>query len=299
MEHPPHSIPVIIDGPNFINRLLELGIAPVHLARQLRIRGIMEVVDHRLGTIPGITGTCSSAEFVCSPKRFGPNKARFTEDQQQQLLNNIRSEVGVYVDCISIPGSSEKGVDTTIAGRLQDLAGEVQAAVLVSVDRDYIPTIGKLRHKLNVILFSVLEGPPVELQNEAYATIELGEDHPTLFSYSYPTYNMETLDEDKLAILFAETDDRCLNQLRVEYNGDIYMYKGGGTDHLRNVKFRFESFGHYNGYTGLIKASDPSYIRTQLNEIRLGWERGAKGYIDYPIATMWNSRTSTTESQEG
>ncbi len=31
-------------------------------------------------------------------------------------------EVGVYVDVIDIPGSSEKGVDTTISGKLEDLA---------------------------------------------------------------------------------------------------------------------------------------------------------------------------------
>lgn len=297
MKHPPCSIPVIIDGPNFINRLLELGIAPVHLARQLRVRGLMELIDHRLEVIQGISGTCSSAEFVCSPKRFGPGGARFTEEQQQQLLNNIRSEVGVYVDCISIPGTSEKGVDTTIAGMLQDLAGEVQAAVLVSVDRDYIPTIRKLRHKLNVILISISGPPPVELQNEAYATIVIGDDYPSLFAYTYPRYSIQELDQEKLAILFAETDDRCLNQLRVDHGGDVYMVKGGGTESLQSVKFRFESFGHYNGYTGPIKASDESYINSHLRDVRLAWERGVKGYVDYPVASMWDAQNRSDESE--
>ena len=108
-----------------------------------------------------------------------------------------------------------------------------------------------------------------------------------MFSYSYPRIHIDDLNEEKLAILFSETDDRHLNQLRVSRCGDVYMEKGGGTEMLSSVKFRFESFCHYNGYTGPIKAGDKEFITHYLNEIRLGWENGASGYIDYSMATVW------------
>lgn len=116
------SIPVIIDGPNFINRLIDLGIAPLHISRQLILRGLMSVIDQQLHGIPGVTGLCSSAEFFCSKRRFGSGQSKFTEEQQSRLMARMCGEVGVYVDVIDIPGSSEKGVDTTISGKLEDLA---------------------------------------------------------------------------------------------------------------------------------------------------------------------------------
>jgi len=294
MQLPVPAIPIIIDGPNYINRLLELGIAAPHLARQLHIRGLMSVIDQRLADIPGISGSCGSAELVCSRKRFGSESKKFTVEQQTQLLNRMRAEVGVYVDVIDIPGTSEKGVDTTIASRLRDLEGEVPAAVLVSADRDYIPILRKLRHTLKVILFSVSDFPPVELQNEAYGTIVLGEDYRSLFRYHYPRFRIQDLDEAKLSELFSEADDRRTNQLRVDHDGEVYLdIQSRDSLFLDHVKFRFESYGLYNGYVGPKVASDQTYVGRALKQLRLAWQHEITGYIDYPVEAMIQSRGRT------
>jgi uncharacterized LabA/DUF88 family protein len=288
MKNPPLSLPVIIDGPNYINRLLELGIAPIHIARQLQIRGLMSFIDEQLSQIAGISGGCGSAELFCSRKRFGPESRKFTEDQQTLLLNRLRSEVGVYVDVIDIHGSSEKGVDTTIAGRLHDLAGEVPAAILVSADRDFIPVLQKLRHKLKVVLVSINQ-TPFDLQNEAYATITLGEEYRAAFEYRYPRFCIQELDVVKLAELYSEADDRCINQLRVDYDGGVYFYVRSADRSLDHVKFRFESCADYNGYVGPKAASDATRMENELNELRLAWKHDIRGYIECPVEAMISS----------
>jgi hypothetical protein len=276
------SIPVIIDGPNYINRLLDLGIGPSHLSRQLILRGLMEVIDQELHTIPGITGKCSTTEFFCSKRRFGSGASKFTQEQQSRLLARMCSEVGVYVDVIDIPGSSEKGVDTTISGKLEDLATEDRTVILVSADRDYIPTLKKLRHKLEVILFSPLEELPVELQNEAYATIFLGYGDPFLFSYAYPRFDIATLTIEQCADLVSEADDRCSNQLRVDHDGKVYIAKRDENFHfLDHVRFSFESYATYNGYVGPKRASKVDKIQQLYNDIKSSWKDGREGYIDY------------------
>ena len=42
------NIPMIIDGPNYINRVIELEIDPVHISRQLSLEGLREVVNEKL-----------------------------------------------------------------------------------------------------------------------------------------------------------------------------------------------------------------------------------------------------------
>ncbi len=298
MHLPTQNIPVIIDGPNCINRLIDFGIASGHLAKQLSLRCLRELINRKLAEIPSISGSCGSAEFICSRKRFGPESKKFSEEQQKNMLNRFRAEVGVFVDVIDIPGSSEKGVDTTIAGRLQDLGGEVPAAVLISEDRDFIPTLQKLRHRLKVILFSISGSPPVELQNEAYATVLLGEDYRSLFTYSYPSFQIEELDAQKLAELFAEADDRQLNQLRVDHSGEVYIVKLDSSLHDpmgKDTKFRLESYGPYNGYLGPKKASDDAYINKELQDLKLAWMHDIKGYVDYPVEAMIRSISTTSE----
>jgi len=281
------NIPILIDGPNYINRIIDLEIEPVHIARQLSLDALRDVINEKLREFPSLVGSSESVEFICSKKRFGPSSKKFSENQQATLLNRFRAETGVYVDIVDIPGSSEKGVDMTISGKIEEYANDVDAIVLVSADRDFIPAIRKMRHKIKIFLVALHENFPIELQNEAYATIFLHQDYRGLFKYHYPRFHIDDLNEENCAELFSEADDRILNQLRVSYDGYVYISKTVGAENLIDVKFRWETYVAYNGYVGPKAASDTNYIKNQLKEITLGWKVGAKGYIDYPILTMY------------
>ena len=132
------NIPIIVDGPNFINRVIELRIDPCHIARQLSLQSLMELVNERIVKIKRLSSQSESVEFVCSKKRFGPKEHQFSEEQQALLLDRLRGQTGVYVDIVDIPGSSEKGVDQTISGKMEDYAADI----------DSPPQIPELAHSL-------------------------------------------------------------------------------------------------------------------------------------------------------
>lgn len=281
------NVPIIVDGPNYINRIIDIGIDPVHIARQLSLDRLMDVLSEKIIDIKGVSSRCGFVEFICSRRRFGPKSKHFTEPQQKMLIDRLRGETGVYVDVIEIPGSSEKGVDTTISGRIHEYANDVDTLILVSEDRDYIPTLNKLRHRIKIILVALRDEYPSELQNEAYATIFLHEDYRGLFKYRYPMLSVKDFDQEKCAELYSEADDRTHNQVRVTHNGFVYISLKVGAQDLYDVKFRFETSCPYNGYVGPKAASDVKYISKEAEAITLGWQRGASGYIDFPIEAVW------------
>lgn len=280
------NIPILVDGPNYINRLLELSITPFHVSKQLSMEALRDIVADKVAELPRVQGHCESVEFVCSKKRFGPGNAKFTEAQQTALLDRLRAEIGVYVDIVDIPGTSEKGVDMTISGKLEDYAGDVDAIVLITADRDFIPTLRKLRHKAKIILIALSEEFPVELSNEAYATISLHDEYRGLFKYEYPRFFIDDLTVEKCSELYSEADDRVHNQLRVTEDGYVYLSQAVGTRDLIGIRFRFETYCCFNGYVGPKAASKTEFIIEQQRQIRLAWKHGAKGYIDYPVESV-------------
>jgi NYN domain len=278
------NIPVIIDGSNFVPRVIELGVNPRFISQQLSIRGLIDLLNERLPDVQFVKGQCETAEFVCSQKLLGSSKTKLTKPEQDVLLARLRSETGVYVDEINIPGGTEKGVDTTVAGRLDDLASSKGCCVLVTRDRDYIPVLHRLRHKLRVIIFDVLGDAPTDLRNEAFATLTLGHDYPSLFTYSYPTIHIARLDEESCGRLFAQADDRRFNQVRVKNNGDVYIScRHTGNKQLGGLRFRFETFTPFNDYVGPRAASDSDYVKRQLSDITTAWNGNHTGLLDYPL----------------
>ena len=287
------NIPILVDGPNYVNRIIDLGINPVHIARQLSLESLAELVSEKLREIRSVSGRCESVEFVCSKKQFGPKAKKFTDAQQSMLVDRLRGETGVYIDIVDIPGSSEKGVDHTISGKMEDYAGDVDAIALVTEDRDFIPTLKRLRHKVKVIVLGLRDDYPTELRNEAYATVFLQQDYRALFKYHYPRFSVIDFNEEKCAELYSEADDRTLNQIRVSHDGYVYISLDVGADKLHNVKFQFETLCQYNGYVGPKAASDAEYIGSETKDILLGWKRGARGYIDFPVEAVWKDDKQT------
>jgi hypothetical protein len=104
--------------------MIEFGINSVHLARQLSLKALCEELNLSLMGIDTINGKCDLVEFVCSNKRFGPSSNRFSEEQQTKMIDRFSGETGVYVEKISIQGTTEKGVDTTIAGKLYEYSNK-------------------------------------------------------------------------------------------------------------------------------------------------------------------------------
>ena len=139
-----NNVPILVDGPNYINRIIDMDINHVHIAKQLSLESLMKLISEKLSDAKLVSGRCESAEFICSKNRFGPKSNRFTEPQQKMILDRFRGETGVYVDIVDIPGSSEKGVDITISGKMEDYSKDVDAIVLITEDRDFIPSLRKL-----------------------------------------------------------------------------------------------------------------------------------------------------------
>jgi len=275
------NIPILIDGPNFINRLIELGIKNKFIACQLTLRGLLEFVNQQLKKINDIKGRCNTVEFVCSTKRFGPTKNKFTEEEQNSLLHRLMRENGVYVDKIDIPGSTEKGVDSTIQSKIEDFVKHYDAIVLVSHDRDYIPVMKKLRHKIKIITVAINDKFPHELANESFAVIELGPHFVWLFNYSYPFYPIETFTVEQCEDLYSNADDRKFNRVVITKNNYVCIANDEDINNFFNFKCYFESLVPYNGYVGPLGASDENYIKTEYQDIMNAYKKGFSGYIDF------------------
>ncbi|OAQ20034.1 NYN domain-containing protein [Thermosulfurimonas dismutans] len=288
------GIPIIVDGPNYINRVIELGIKPNHIARQLSLESLREIINKKLADFD-VKEKAEIVEFVCSKKKFGPRSQRFSEKEQELLLKRLKAEIGVYVDIVDLPGSSEKGVDTTISSKIEDYAKEVEILILLSSDRDFVPILKKLRGKVKVFLVSLKNDYPIELRNEAYATIFL--DYRDLFKYHYPEFHINDFTKEKCAELFSEADDRILNQLRIDWDGFVFISKKVGAMELENIKVRWETFGRYNEYVGPKAASDDKYIEYQFKQIKLCWERNASGYIDMPVEILFPDEMKKSQRQ--
>lgn len=282
----PHvTTPIIIDGPNFINRILELEIDKDIIAKQLTLDGLRK----RLNSIfqeMDINIQVDLMEFVCSKKLFGQGTNKFNHQERDSMVKRLMAEKGVHVEEVSLPGSSEKGVDTMVSSMLETFSDKHESVLLISHDRDFVPVLKKLREKgKKTYLFALNDRFPIELSNEAYQTIRIDQEWRHYFTYSYPSYfTNKDFSKEKLREMVSNADDRQHNQLRIDNDGEVYYsFRYVGSKDIDVVKFRFETLVAFNGYVGPKAASDKKYITNEYEEIIYGWNHGAKGYYDYSI----------------
>jgi len=275
------NVPIIIDGPNFISRMAELGIKNKFIASQLSAAGLRDYVNHFLSELPDPPGKSEVVEFVCSQKQMGPEKKKLSQDEQTVLLARLMNEVGVYVDQVNIPGSSEKGVDATVQVKMEEFAKKHPAIVLVSEDRDYVPVLHKLRHETRVITIAVRKDFPLELKNESYATIQVGNEYLWFFTYSYPRYDVNSFTVEQCADLYANADDRTFNRVSISHTGYVFMASGDMLAKDSLAKVAFESFCPYNGYVGPFAASDDKYMAEKHIDLVKAWKDGHTGILDW------------------
>ncbi len=277
------NIPIVIDAPNYINRILDMSIDKDIISTQLSFSGFRETIRERLRKT-GIVPNLNIVEFVCSQKIFGNKGKKFSKDEQSLLLDRIINEVGVHVERVNIPASSrqEKGVDTMITTKIESFAENHNYIILVSNDQDFVPLLTKMREKgKKIILVSVSQSIPKHLVNESYMVINLYDEHECLFSYKYPHYPLyRDFNIEKYKEIISNADDRLCNQIRVTKTGFIFMsYKDTGCKNILGLKFRSVTFGAKNGYVGPKAASDSDYIRNNYNKLMLAWQN--KSSIDF------------------
>jgi uncharacterized LabA/DUF88 family protein len=280
--------PIIIDGPNFINRIIEMSIDKDIISNQLTLEEFRARLNFVLKDA-GISIRTDTIEFVCSKKLFGQGAKKFTQDERDSLIKRLMSEKGVHVEEVNLPGSSEKGVDTMISSLMETYSAQYNNILLISHDRDFVPILKKLREKgIKTYLIALNDHIPHELSNESYYTIGMYEEWRHFFKYSYPRYNMDDhFTMDKFRDLVANADDRQHNQLRVEGGGDIfYSFRYVGAQDIDGIKFRYETLHAFNGYVGPKAASDVKYIKEDYEDVTYGWQHGAKGYYDLPIRSL-------------
>jgi len=140
------NIPIIIDGPNFINRILDLGIDKDLVSNQLILDGLRSSINCKLSENK-IPLQIDIIEFVCSKKLFGYSHNKFLKEERDLLIKRMMSEKGVHVEEVVLPGSTEKGVDTTVSSLLETYSEKFNDIALISHDRDFVPVLKKLREK--------------------------------------------------------------------------------------------------------------------------------------------------------
>lgn len=171
------NIPIIIDGPNFINRLLNRQIEKEIISKRLSLSRFKGLINRRLSRYSKLAFQADIIEFVCSKKLFGSKEKKFTNDERDFMIGRFMREPGVHVEEVDIPGSSEKGVDNKISSKIETFSNNnFRAMILVSADRDFIPVLQKMR-ECGIRMFAVAleESFPIELVNESYATIDLAD----------------------------------------------------------------------------------------------------------------------------
>lgn len=278
------TVPIVIDGPNFINRLLELEIDNNIVASQITLDGFRERLNEILEEMR-ISVRVDLLEFICSKKLFGQGTNKFTQMERDSMLKRLMQERGTHIEEVNLPGSSEKGVDTTVASMLETYLEKAESIFLISHDRDYVPVLKKLRGKGKRIYTIALNDTfPHELSNEAYQTIRMDGEWRHFFIYSYPRYYInKNFTMEQFRHMLSNADDRQHNQLRVDNDGEVYYsYKHVGAQEIDVVRFRYETFNAFNGYVGPKAASDKNYVAEEYEDLVYGWQHGAKGYYDYP-----------------
>lgn len=268
------DIPIIIDGPNYINRILDMSIDKDIISNQLSFKNFRDVLKIQLKG-RGIDVQLPLIEFVCSKKLFGSPSKKFTQSERDTMLERVMNERGVHIEEVNLPGSTEKGVDTMITMKIESFSERYKQIILITNDRDFVPLLSKMREKGTiVILVSLSKTVPEELINECYISINLYSQYECLFKYNYPHYPLyRDFDLKKYREIVSNADDRVNNQFRVTTTGFVYLsYKDTGFRNILGLKFRFSTFGAGNGYVGPIAASDSKYVEKGYKKLIMAWK---------------------------
>lgn len=164
---------VVVDGPNFICRLMEQGLSPYEIADSFSVNEFHNFVHKQVVKTIGTPRT-TGLDFFCSTKRPGPKNNKLTRGQMDRMLKRFSHEPKVTVHQVALASQSEKGVDIAIAAKLFEYLDYCETFVLVSSNKDFVPALETLKRKAKYVVTFAFSGThPIELINLSYHFIEV------------------------------------------------------------------------------------------------------------------------------
>lgn len=182
---------LVIDGPNFINMLHNLGKDQEEILYSFSFEVFRDVIQRVLKRRGLYSHPFLHAEFIYSNK---PRIGDFTNDKKETLIDKIGNSDGFTPKEISLTGEKqqEKGVDIAVFAKMMDVmlnsltVRDPQHVVLIASDKDYVPALQLLRR---VGIHTMVVGPkkyvdrrdkktkeyPKELIYESYIFLDLKE----------------------------------------------------------------------------------------------------------------------------
>lgn len=261
------SCPIIIDGPNFINRILDYGISKEIIIEYLSLAGLRHVLNQEL--LSRENEECT-IEFLHSGRAFGYEASQFTLSEQIQFVERLMLERGVHIDKIEVAGvkgRKEKGIDIACASRLWKKSFTHNIMAFISEDRDFIPVLKDMREiGKKVVIFSYAIKPTIEVMNEAYLYVDLRKYSTTLF----PSNNMPT-SKNLVDLSLKDITDFllsvsvCFGKISMNDNGYV-LFKYGGTNY-QHADFDLYSNIFNGAKRGVLAASDKSFVQTILDDM--------------------------------
>ena len=188
---------IVIDGPNFINMLHNLGKSKEEILNSFSFEDLRGAIQKELRKRGLYSHPFLHAEFIYSNKErigdFVDNKDQQIEDKKL-LIDKIGNSDGFTPKEIPLTEGKqkEKGVDIAVFAKMMDvmlnslIVSDPQHIVLVASDKDYVPALQLLRR---VGIHTIVIGPkqyvdrkdktekeyPKELIYESYLFIDLRE----------------------------------------------------------------------------------------------------------------------------
>jgi hypothetical protein len=81
--------------------------------------------------------------------------------------------------------------------------------------------------------------------------------------------------------LIASKDDAQHRQLRVTYDGIVFLSDDIGNRNLDGILFRFETWCAGNSYCGLDGSADDNWVLKIYNNLNENWPKPKSSYIDF------------------
>lgn len=268
------KIKVIIDGEDFISRIIKLQISEESIVNQISLKLLKQAILECKET------SCDWLEFICCTNSI--SDCSLDIDKKNKLLERFSNEEEVYVEMYDDIKNKEE-LNLRIEEYIEEQSKTSSEIFIITSDTFFISKLKELRKKgRKVYTVQFNDDLDIRIKNECFKTYNMEHKYRDIFIYSYPIYKIESITINQYKDLISNADDRINNQLRVSESGYVYISKKYiGAQNIEDVKFRWETFNPYNEYVGPKAANNLEYIESTYKELKYNWDNNLKGYIDY------------------
>lgn len=258
---------ILIDGCNFFKRINSMNIDMDIITNQFSLNKFGKTIQSYLKN-----KELECIEIICDKN---------TVLENSNLLERLKGENGVYVEELLKDIIYEQWTDE-FKKYILDYSSRFDEIVVVTTNErieDCFKLCRKMETKIITVEFN--NDLPNCLKNQSHNILQLHSRYRDFFNYEYIHYNINDMTIKDYKNLISNGDDRKDNQLRVDYDGRVYLSRNTGAEKIHGVKFRWETYDSFNEYVGPNAASDKHYLEETFKEIKYDWENNLKGYIDY------------------